>query len=100
MARAYTYVGNNCSLQRQIDIKVNVMKRGACEGTTYHLNRSCKCMDFLFHEMQETVSKRTNTPYVQFDGDQCDPRNFSPAQFETRIQGLVEMMEQRKKASA
>jgi benzoyl-CoA reductase/2-hydroxyglutaryl-CoA dehydratase subunit BcrC/BadD/HgdB len=31
-----------------------------------------------------------------FDGDQTDPRAFSQAQFETRIQALVEMMKTRK----
>lgn len=28
-----------------------------------------------------------------FDGDQADPRNFNAAQYETRVQGLVEAME-------
>ena len=30
---------------------------------------------------------------VMFDGDQTDPRLFSEAQYETRIQALAEMME-------
>ena len=29
----------------------------------------------------------------EFDGDQADPRNFNAAQYETRVQGLVEAME-------
>jgi len=95
MARAYTSVGNNLSLDAQIDLKVDVINDYKCEGVTYHLNRSCKAMDFLFHEMQTTIAVRTGTPYITFDGDQSDPRNFSKAQFETRVQGLAEMMEQR-----
>lgn len=35
-------------------------------------------------------------PSVVFDGDQTDPRIFSQAQYETRIQALVEMMEENK----
>ena len=31
-----------------------------------------------------------------FDGDQTDPRLFSEAQYETRIQALAEMMEENK----
>lgn len=96
MAKAYTSVGNNLSLEAQIDLKEEVVNTYNCQGVTYHLNRSCKCMDFLFHEMQNQVAERTNTPYITFDGDQSDPRNFSEAQFETRVQGLAEMMEQRK----
>jgi len=98
MARAYTSVGNNLSLNAQIDLKEEVVKTYNCQGVTYHLNRSCKCMDFLFHEQQNQVAERTDTPYITFDGDQSDPRNFSKAQFETRVQGLAEMMEQRKNA--
>ena len=96
MARAYTSVGNNLSLEGQIEMKAEVVRTYNCQGVTYHLNRSCKCMDFLFHEMQTEVARRTGTPYITFDGDQSDPRNFSQAQFETRVQGLAEMMEQRR----
>ena len=96
MARAYTSVGNNLSLEGQIEMKAEVVRTYNCQGVTYHLNRSCKCMDFLFHEMQTEVARRTGTPYITFDGDQSDPRNFSKAQFETRVQGLAEMMEQRR----
>ena len=33
-----------------------------------------------------------------FDGDQADPRNFNAAQYETRVEGLVEAMEANKQA--
>ena len=46
--------------------------------------------------MQRQVAERTGLPYSGFDGDQADPRNFTDAQFETRVQGLVEVMEERK----
>ena len=39
-------------------------------------------------------------PYVSFDGDQADPRAFSPAQYETRFQALTEIMEQNKQEAA
>ena len=37
-------------------------------------------------------------PSCIFDGDQTDPRVFSQAQYETRIQALLEMMEEKKEA--
>ena len=37
-------------------------------------------------------------PVAAFDGDQADPRNFSMANYETRAQGLVEAMAERKAA--
>jgi len=50
------------------------------------------------YELQRKVAENTSVPYVVFDGDQTDPRNFAQAQFETRVQALVEMMERNKKA--
>ncbi|MDR1193928.1 MAG: 2-hydroxyacyl-CoA dehydratase family protein [Peptococcaceae bacterium] len=98
LARAYASTANNSSLPGQIDLRVRVMREYGCEGATYHMNRSCKTMAFLHHEMQGAVSAATNTPFISFDGDQSDPRNFSGAQFETRIQGLREMIDQRRQA--
>ena len=51
-------------------------------------------MCMLNAEKMEAVKEKTGTPYVSFDGDQCDPRNFSEAQFATRIQSLYEMLEE------
>ena len=68
------------------------------DGIVYHSNRSCKLMDFRQYEVQRRVAEATGVPSVVFDGDQTDPRNFSEAQYETRIQALVEMMEKNKEA--
>ena len=45
-------------------------------------------------EMAEMIRERTKTPFASFDGDQTDPRNFSEAQFDTRVEALSEVMEQ------
>lgn len=74
----------------------NALKDGNCDGTFYHMNRSCKLMSFIQYQMQRDVFKETKLPYAGFDGDQADPRGFTDAQFETRLQGLVEVMEQNK----
>ena len=49
-------------------------------------------------EAQRQIEAITGVPYTTFDGDQSDYRNYSEAQFETRIQGLVEVMKARKEA--
>ena len=51
-------------------------------------------------EVQRQLSQLAGVPFASFDGDQADYRNYSEAQFETRIQGLVEVMRQNKEASA
>lgn len=97
MAKAYSSIANNNNLKRQIDQRIEAMKKFKCEGAVYHMNRSCKIMDFVQYELQRGVQENTGKPYVGFDGDQADPRNFTKAQYETRIQGLAEVMEDMKK---
>ena len=72
---------------------MNIMEKGKIDGTIYHLNRSCKLMSFLNVETAEIIKEANGKPYVSFDGDQTDPNVYSEAQYETRVQALVEMME-------
>ena len=47
-----------------------------------------------------TLAQQAGVPVANFDGDQSDTRVFSEAQFETRLQGLVEIMDEKKKKGA
>ncbi|MGE5453745.1 MAG: 2-hydroxyacyl-CoA dehydratase subunit D [Methylocystaceae bacterium] len=96
MARAYAMVGNNACMDYQADRRTQSIREFAVDGVLFHINRSCKVMDFLQYEQQRLVGARAKVPIVTFDGDQSDPRNFSPAQFETRLQALMEMIDQAK----
>ncbi|MGL5780031.1 2-hydroxyacyl-CoA dehydratase subunit D [Cetobacterium sp.] len=96
MARAYSSMFNNVNLDRMSEYRINSLLDGKCDGAFYHMNRSCKLMSLIQYEMMRKVEEATGIPYVGFDGDQADPRCFTEAQFETRLQGLVEVMEERK----
>lgn len=96
MARAYSSNYVNRNLDFGVDNITEIVKDFDLDGIIYHSNRSCKLMDFRQFEVQRRVTERTSVPSVIFDGDQTDPRAFSLAQYETRIQALVEMMEKRK----
>ncbi|MDR3573864.1 MAG: 2-hydroxyacyl-CoA dehydratase family protein [Anaerolineaceae bacterium] len=96
MARAYSSNYVNRNLEFGTDNIVKLVQDFALDGIIYHSNRSCKLMDFRQYEVQRKVQARSGVPSVIFDGDQTDPRAFSLAQYETRIQALVEMMEQNK----
>ncbi len=96
MAKAYASIANSMSLERQIDLRKDLVTSNKCGGAIYHMNRSCKIWDLMQYTMARRVSEETNTAYTIFDGDQSDPRGFSEAQFDTRIQGLAEIMATRK----
>ena len=94
MAEAYTRIYINTCLENKVNVLLDIVEGKQCDGVVYHLNRSCKLMSFLNVETAEMIKEKTGKPYVSFDGDQTDPRNFAPAQFDTRVQALSEMMEQ------
>ena len=96
MARAYSSNYANRNLVYGTGNIVQIVKDFSLDGIIYHSNRSCKLMDFRQYEVQRQVQEQTGVASVIFDGDQTDPGAFSLAQYETRIQALMEMMEQRR----
>lgn len=98
LARAYTSMGNNLSLKGQIDLRKKIIKEFDCDGVIMHMNRSCKMCDFMQYEVGKALQEDLGVPITTFDGDQADPRNYSKAQYETRIEALNEMMEEKENA--
>jgi benzoyl-CoA reductase/2-hydroxyglutaryl-CoA dehydratase subunit BcrC/BadD/HgdB len=96
MARAYSSIYVNRNLDFGAYNITRIVRDFQLDGIIFHSNRSCKFMDFRQFEVQRRVEAATGAPSVIFDGDQTDPSAFSLAQYETRIQALVEMMENRK----
>ncbi len=96
LARAYTAGMANRSLEFNVNTLKNLIRDYNAEGIIYHSNRSCKLMTLRGYETQRVIEAETGVPCVFFDGDQSDPSAFSEAQFETRIQALVEIMDARK----
>lgn len=94
MAEAYTNVYINTCGPNRYEEFYKVVKNSKSDGIVLHLNRSCKLMGLLNNEGAEYVNAKMGVPYVSFDGDQTDPRVFTPAQYETRVQALTEMMDE------
>ncbi|MDR2088629.1 MAG: 2-hydroxyacyl-CoA dehydratase family protein [Clostridiales Family XIII bacterium] len=96
MAAAYSANYANRNLDYGTGNVIKLVRDFRLDGIIYHSNRSCKLMDFRQYEVQRRIEAATGVPSVIFDGDQTDPRVFSEAQYETRIQALLEMMENNK----
>lgn len=98
LARAYIDLpNNNNNLDTIVARRVEAVKQFQCDGVVYHVNRSCKVMDCQQYELQRRVQEGTEVPYMAFDGDQADFRAYSEAQYETRVQAFVELMEEAKR---
>ena len=96
MAKAYQFSSTNSfSTKAIMDKRVKTMKDYQCDGMLCHVNRSCKLMTFHIFVGREQIERETGLPVANFDGDQSDDRVYSEAQYETRLQSLVEIMESR-----
>jgi benzoyl-CoA reductase/2-hydroxyglutaryl-CoA dehydratase subunit BcrC/BadD/HgdB len=93
MCRAHANVPNCMNLEHSRDKRIKLCRDNHVEGLLVHTNRSCKLWSGFMPEMSREIGEACGIPVVSFDGDQADPRNFSEAQYDTRVQGLTEIME-------
>lgn len=92
---SYSSTNNATGLQIGRDYRSDLIDRYKCDGILCNVMRSCKPWVGIMFEMERQLAARHDIPYTMFDADQADPRVFSEAQFETRLQGLSEAMESR-----
>ncbi len=100
MLRSYSVVLDNTNVDRACDRRVNLARRAQCDGAVIHMNRSCKAWDGILYEMERRIRDQLNIPTTMYDGDQSDPRSYTEAQYESRVQGLCEVMGSRKKGES
>lgn len=93
MVRAYCKAPNSVCIEQGVDWREGICRANHVDGVLVHYNRSCKPWSGYMAEMQRRFTNDLGIPCAGFDGDQADPRNFNGAQYETRVQGLVEAME-------
>ncbi len=84
------------STRTMMSKRAGVAENFGCDGMLCHVNRSCKYMTYHMFVGREIVEEKAGIPVVTFDGDQADPTIFNEAQFETRVQGLVDIMRENK----
>ncbi len=95
---AYALVPNCNCFERELELRVRDGRKNRVDGAVFHMNRSCKKWSGTLYEMERQFRVKTGVPTVIFEGDQSDPRCFSEAQYETRIEALTEIMEAGKEA--
>ena len=93
LVKAYCKAPNSVSIEQGVAWREGLIRDNKVDGVLVHYNRSCKPWSGYMPEMQRRFTKDMGIPTAGFDGDQADPRNFNAAQYETRVQGLVEAME-------
>lgn len=100
MMNVYSNVPNCISVERAANLRINVARENKIDGAVIHTNRSCKLWSGIMPEIERRIRTELNVPTITFDGDQADPRVFSEAQYNTRIQALTEVMAANKQGRA
>ena len=95
MARAYSRVYVNLGVDQMIDIVLGMLEKYHAHGFVLHSNRSCKPYSFGQHDIRKAVEKKVGIPCLMLEADMVDPRMFSEAQVQTRIDAYMEVLEQR-----
>jgi bcr-type benzoyl-CoA reductase subunit B len=93
LAKAYLKPYINSGFDFRINYLAKLINDFDLTGFILHSDRSCKPYSIGMYRMQEEVSKLTGRPGVVIEGDMCDPRAYSDAQTETRLEAFIESME-------
>ena len=95
LIRSYCGTINGTSLEAGLRMREALCRQCGAEGILVHYNRSCRPWCGTLPEVERRLRRDLDIPVVSFGGDQGDPRLFSSAQLETRLDGLAEIMEAR-----
>ena len=100
LAKVYLNIYTNRGWEYNVQMRTKLAEDSHADGIICHANKSCRVNILMQYTVLDEVSERTHLPVVFFDGDQCDPYLFSKAQYETRVESLVESMKAAKEARA
>ncbi len=92
VAKSYLNVYINISFEDRINYLASLIEDYALTGFIMHSNRSCKPYSVGMYRMQDELAKLTGKPGVVIEADQNDPRVYSDAQVETRLEAFIESM--------
>jgi len=82
----------NTGFEERIKYLAHLIEEFSLTGFIMHSNRSCKPYSVGMYRLQEELSRLTGKPGVIIEADQNDPRAYSDAQVETRLEAFIESM--------
>jgi len=95
LARTYSTVYINQSLQARAELMADLVQRFGVDGMVLHSNRSCKPYSLGQYELLERVSRQTGVPGLILEADMCDMRLYAEEPIKNRIQAFLDLLEAR-----
>ncbi|PIP42697.1 MAG: hypothetical protein COX19_00060 [Desulfobacterales bacterium CG23_combo_of_CG06-09_8_20_14_all_51_8] len=85
------------SINKRKEMVLKACRDYAIDGVIFHRNKSCLPITLGQMEIKQALEEELGIPSVIIDADHMDERNFSLAQFQTRVDAFMEMLLERKK---
>jgi benzoyl-CoA reductase/2-hydroxyglutaryl-CoA dehydratase subunit BcrC/BadD/HgdB len=95
LARTYSTVYINQSIQARIEQVTGLVERFGVDGMVFHSNRSCKPYSLGQYELLDQVGQRTGVPGLILEADMCDTRLYADEPIKNRIQAFLDLLEAR-----
>ncbi|NIV40113.1 MAG: 2-hydroxyacyl-CoA dehydratase [Anaerolineae bacterium] len=92
LARTYSTVYINQSLQARADLMAGLVERFGVDGMVFHSNRSCKPYSLGQYEVLEEIGRRAGVPGLVLEADMCDTRLYADEPIKNRIQAFLDML--------
>jgi benzoyl-CoA reductase/2-hydroxyglutaryl-CoA dehydratase subunit BcrC/BadD/HgdB len=92
LARTYSTVYINQSLQARADLVAGLVERFGVDGMVFHSNRSCKPYSLGQYEVLEEIGRRTGVPGLILEADMSDTRLYADEPIKNRIQAFLDML--------
>jgi benzoyl-CoA reductase/2-hydroxyglutaryl-CoA dehydratase subunit BcrC/BadD/HgdB len=93
LARTYSTVYINQSLQTRAQSMADLVDRFQVHGMVFHSNRSCKPYSLGQYELLQDVSTQTGVPGLILEADMCDTRLYADEPIKNRIQSFLDLLE-------
>jgi benzoyl-CoA reductase/2-hydroxyglutaryl-CoA dehydratase subunit BcrC/BadD/HgdB len=92
MARKILSMGLNIDIDLRIEKFLKGIREFQVDGAVLFSNRSCKSWSAPQLVTADTLSKEFDIPYLLFEADMADPRQYAEAQIKNRIDAFLEVL--------
>jgi benzoyl-CoA reductase/2-hydroxyglutaryl-CoA dehydratase subunit BcrC/BadD/HgdB len=84
------------SINKRKEMVLKACREYAIDGVIFHRNKSCLPITLGQMEIKQSLERELGIPSIIIEADHMDDRNFSLAQFQTRVDAFMEMLLRKK----
>jgi benzoyl-CoA reductase/2-hydroxyglutaryl-CoA dehydratase subunit BcrC/BadD/HgdB len=94
IARKILSMGLNVDIDMRIKGFLDSIKEYDIDGAVLFSNRSCKSWSAPQLVTADALNEKFDTPYLHFEADMADPRQYAEAQIKNRVDAFLEVLDE------